>query len=471
MKQCVVFVMLMAAATGVAAQELRHLPPTPRDFAWQWPLTVEPDEDLVRITLKPEVYARLWRDDTTDLAVFNAADEAVPVATLDTVLARAGVSTGNAPTLIDVPLFRTPAAGTRDVGERLRLIVSQRTDGRLERIDADVEAVPGAMPESNASSPELLLDLSAIRAPVRGLLVQFTDDAAPLVARVDVFGSRDLSGWTRLAASQALVSLNEDGLKLERQRIEFADTTLPYLRLVRTDARAGLPVAQVQALRSRAMDSTEVAFEQEELVGHAEARGQGFIYQSDGPFPVERLGVTLAERNAAASVIIESRARADLPWRERARGAVFRLAGKEGAIESAALETALVRDREWRIRTEPPQPRPPTLALGYRPDQFAFLTQGDGPFRLAAGSARSQRDNFPLHAVLVELRNTRGDTWLPTDARLGRGTELAGGAALAPRPDASGSPTPWQWVLWGLLLAGAFTVVTMVLRLLRQSGT
>ena len=196
----------------------------------------------------------------------------------------------------------------------------------------------------------------------------------------------------------------------------------------------------------------------------------GFVYRSDGPFPVERLGVTLAERNAAASVIIESRARADLPWRERARGAVFRVAGKDGGIESAPLEIPLVRDREWRVRTEPPQIRPPTLTLGYRPDQFAFLTQGEGPFRLAAGSARSQRGSFPLHAVLVELRNTRGDTWLPPEARLGRGTELAGGAALAPRPDASGSPTPWQWLLWGLLLAGAFTVVTMVLKLLRQSG-
>lgn len=458
------FALLVAVSTGASAQELRHLPPTPRDFAWQWPLAVEPGEDLVRFTLTPAVYARLWREDTADLTVFNAADESVPVASLDSVLARA-TTTGTAPAPIDVPLFRTPAVGTRDAGDRLRLIVSQRTDGRLERLDADVEAA------SAAPSPELLLDLSAIRVPVRGLVVEFGDDAAPLVARVDVFGSHDLSSWTRLAAAQALVSLNEGGLMLERRRIELADTALPYLRLVRTDAREGLPVARVQALRSRAVDNADAHFAQEELVGHAEAaRGLGFVYRSDGPFPVERLGVTLAERNAAASVIIESRARADLPWRERARGAVFRVAGKDGGIESAPLEIPLVRDREWRVRTEPPQIRPPTLTLGYRPDQFAFLTQGEGPFRLAAGSARSQRGSFPLHAVLVELRNTRGDTWLPPEARLGRGTELAGGAALAPRPDASGSPTPWQWLLWGLLLAGAFTVVTMVLKLLRQSG-
>lgn len=462
-RYCLLALMLVASS-GASAQELRHPPPTPRDFAWQWPLTVAPDEDLMRFTLKSEVYARLWRDDTADLTVFNAADEAVPVAALDAMLASAGTTTGALATPIDVPLFRTPSIGTRNAGDRLRLIVSQRPDGRLERLDADMEAA------SVAPSPELLLDLSAIRAPVRGLAVVLDDDAAPLVARVDVFGSRDLSSWTRLVASQALVSLNEGGLKLERRRIEFADTTLPYLRLVRTDTRESLPVVAVQALRSRAVDADEAQWEQVELIGHNEAHAPGFVYRSDGPFPVERLGVVLAERNAAASVIIESRAHADLPWRERARGAVFRLAGKGGGIESAALEIATVRDREWRIRTDPPQSRPPALVLGYRPDQFAFLAQGEGPYRLAAGSARSERGLVPLHAVLRELRSTHGDDWLPSEARLGRGSELAGGAALAPRPDGSGSPTPWQWLLWGLLLVAAFTVVTMVLKLLRQSS-
>ncbi|MCX7557454.1 DUF3999 family protein [Xanthomonadaceae bacterium JHOS43] len=465
MKRSMLWMLLVAFSSIAPSQELRHLPPTPRDFAWQWPLAIAPGEDLVRISLTPEVYARLWRDDTMDLTVFNGAEEAVPVATLDAILSGVGSSGGNVVVPIDVPVFRTPAVGTRDAGDRLRLFVSQRSDGRLERLDADVETA------SMSPSPELLLDLSAIQTPSRGLVVTFNADAAPLVARVDVFGSRDLSSWTRLAAAQALVSLNEGGLKLERRRIEFADTTLPYLRLVRTDAREDLPIEAVQALRSRATHSQETPLQQVQLAGHAEADGRGFVYRSAGPFPIERIGVTLAERNAAANVIIESRPRPDLPWRERARGAVFHVSGRDADIASAPLETALVRDREWRIRTEPPQARAPAVTLGYRPDQLAFLVQGEGPFRLAAGSARSQRATFPLHVVLLELRDSRGDSWLPPETRLGRGSELAGSLALAPRLDASGSPTPWQWLLWGLLLAGAFVVVTMVLRLLRQSGS
>ena len=60
-RYCLLALMLVASS-GASAQELRHPPPTPRDFAWQWPLTVAPDEDLMRFTLKSEVYARLWRE-------------------------------------------------------------------------------------------------------------------------------------------------------------------------------------------------------------------------------------------------------------------------------------------------------------------------------------------------------------------------------------------------------------------------
>lgn len=457
---------LLLIASLAPAQELRNLPPAPQDFAWQWPLTVTPQEDLVQVELTPEVYARLWRDDVADLVVFNGHDEAVPTAPLDAVLARADLA--RAPTApVEVPMFRIPVSGARTASERLRLVVARRTDGHLERLDANLD-MGGDVATESAS--EILLDLSAMPGRTRGLTVEFSPGTEGLVARVDVLGSRDLSAWTRLATAQALVALNDNGLRLERRRIEFSDTALPYVRLVRTDAPQPLPVVTVQALRSRTPDPVARATASVELTGHTEARLPGFLYQANGPLPVERILVTLAERNAAASVIIESRPRSDLPWRERARGAVFHLSGRGGAVESSPFDIEPVRDRQWRVRTDPVQLKTPTLTLSWRPDRFAFLTQGEGPFRLAAGSARSERGSFPLNAVLLEARSARGADWMPTQARLGRGAELGGGAALAPRPDASGSPTPWQWLLWALLLLGAFSVVSMVLKLLRQSG-
>lgn len=455
--------MLLLLAGMSLAQELRNVPPTPRDFAWQWPMTVNSDEDLVRLTLKPEVYARLWRDDVRDLVVFNGTNEPVPIAPVRALQRHSDINSGVVSVPIDVPAFRIPGSRTADIGERMQLVVTQGVDGRLERLDAEVK-------RDSVPSADWLLDMSAVHASVRGLQVDFEADTGPLVARVDVFGSRDLSTWTRIAAGQALVILDQGGVRLERRQIEFAATGLPYLRVQRTDAQAPLPIASVRALRGRLEATSDSAFESMELVGHAQPQPGAFQYTSSGPFPIERVSVHLADRNAAARVIVESRVRADLPWRERGRGPAFRLGGKQAEIESAALDIALVRDRYWRVRTEPKQAKPPTLVLAYRPDQFAFLTQGEGPWRLAAGSARTERTDAPLQAVYLGLRDAQGDDWAWSEARLGRGAELAGGAALAPRPDASGSPTPWQWLLWGLLLAGAFTVVTMVLKLLRQSG-
>lgn len=462
--RCFFLAFLLASLPG-AAQELRHLPPSPPDFSWQWPLTVAPHEDLVQVELTPEVYARLWRDDLADLLVFNTRDEAVPTALLSEVLAHAGQAKPAPAAPIEVAIFRIPDDRGRQPSESLRLLVSQRTDGRLERLEAEIEAA-----DADAPSSEFLLDLSALKTRSRALVVEFEPATEGLIARVDVFGSRDLSSWTRLASGQSLVALNDNGLRLERRRIEFTDTNLPYLRLVRTDARGTLPIQRVWAVSQQAPDPVRRELSQADLAGRAEAKLAGFLYQSTGPLPVERLTVTLGERNAAANLIIESRARSDLPWRERARGAVFRLEGKDGAVESAPFEIAPMRDRQWRIRTDPVQVRPPTLTLSWRPDRIAFLTQGEAPFRLAAGSARAERGVFPLDAVLLQARKARGADWMPTQARLGRGAELGGGAALAPRPDASGSPTAWQWMLWALLLVGAFSVVTMVLRLLRQSG-
>lgn len=458
--------LLLVALAGCAhAQELRNPAPTPHDFAWQWPLSIEPGEELVRLDLSQEIYERLWRDDVSDLVVFNGAHEPVPMAPLASVTREAGIAARETLPPLEVAAFRIPPSPVRNIGDRVRLVLSQRSDGRLERLDAELDE-----PEEPAASAEWLLDLSNLHAPARGLLLDLEDDAAPLLARVDVFGSRDLSGWTRLAAGQALVSLNEGGLKLERRRIEFASTALPYLRLVRIDSRQPLPLQRVRILRAPSDRATRPALARVELSGHPQPRPGEFRYDASGPFPVRQIAVSLADNNAAANVIVESRARADLPWRERVRGPVFRLTGKQGEIESMAMDIAPVRDRQWRVRTEPAQARAPILVLSWLPDQFAFLTQGEGPWRLAAGSARSQRVDAPLQAVYLSLGQSREEAWQGSVARIGRVAELAGGVALAPRPDTSGSPTPWQWLLWGLLLAGAFAIVTMVLRLLRQSG-
>lgn len=450
-------------ASVSTAQELRYTPPTPDDFAWQWPLTLETEQDLGRFALKPDVYARAWRDDLRDIAAFNADGEAIPIMLVDDQFGHSAVA---APVLeaIEAPLFRVPRADGRAAADQLRVRLARR-EGTVE-IEQELPSAPPSGPQ------DIVLDLSAMNAPVTALSIEFEQGTTGLNARADVAGSANLSDWQPLTRAQAVVALDEDGLRLERRRIEFAATSLPYLRIRRTDRDDPLPIRAVKVHRATGNDgwpASEAATTTPHLAPSHEAPGI-FVYAAAGPFPVERIEVRLADRNAAATVIVESRARADLPWRERARGSAFRIGEGRRAVESSPFQVSVLRDRHWRVRTEPVQTKTPTLLLHYRADQFVFAAQGKPPYILAAGSARAQRDHYPLHRVVSETLKAEGEHWLPAQANLGHGAELAGGAALAPRPDTSGAPTPWQWLLWLLLLASAFAVVTMVLKLLRQSG-
>src|SRR5690606_3399303 len=196
----------------------------------------------------------------------------------------------------------------------------------------------------------------------------------------------------------------------------------------------------------------------------ARAGSSAHAFRSAGPFPVTALDVALADANSIADVVVSSRDGADQPWRERARFTAFRLDGSAAGVGNAVVETALVRDREWRVETRPEQARPPTLPLGWRPDRFLLLTQGDAPYVLAAGSGRAGRPDYPLTMALAELQSRHGRDWQPPAATLGSGAPLSGAAALQPDTE-----IPAQRILlWTVLVGGALILVGMVVRLLRQ---
>lgn len=438
-------------------------PPVPADFATAWPVQGDDGgEGLLHFALTPEIYAQLARSDLADIAAFNAADEAVPLGPVALVLERA--SHTRPPTPVTVPMFVVPRA-TRDGVERPTLLIERDADGRLRRLDAEL-----APPATDDAAQDILLDLSALDAPVVALDLAIAADAGRVNARVDVEGSRDLSSWRGLVRDQAVVSLNENGVRLERLRLEFTATQLPYLRLRRIDGNRPLPLASVQAQRARRTAVPEPARASFTLAGTVGGPMAGaWDYEGSGPFPIERAVVELAERNAIARVVIESRDDPGLPWRERARGTAFRIGADDG-IGAAPFDIAPVRDRHWRVRTDPAQSRAPTLSLAYRPDQFVLLAQGAPPYRLAVGSRRAVRPDYPLRAVLAEVQSRRGDGWLPPAATLGAPVVLSGEAALTPRPTPSEPASVGTWILWGVLVAGAGLVVGMVLHLLRNGG-
>jgi hypothetical protein len=432
----------------------------PDDFAWQWPLDTAGAEGVVRVTLTPEVYGRITRADLGDLVAFNGANEPIPFGPATLAFERLQPPPPAMP--VEVPLFRVPRSDAAGGEERIALHIARGEDGRLTRLDAEVA------PASADAPQDVLLDVSTLDRPVTALQLTLAPGSEGLNARIAVAASDDLSNWQPLADGLALVSLREGALVLERTRLEIPATDRPYLRLRRTDAAAALPLDAVRAVPARGAGRALAvlpAHESAVLQGRAVPSEAGvFEYRSAGPFPLERIAIALADANSVSGYVLESRADDGGAWLERARGTAFRLGSNGDGVTPAPLDIALVRDTHWRLRTDPAQARPPSLALSWRPEQFVLLTQGAGPYRLAAGSRGARRPDYPLRTVLSEMRAREGDLWLPPQAALGAGAPLAGDTALAAPPP----PLPYkQWLLWGVLVLGAALVVGMVLKLMR----
>jgi hypothetical protein len=429
------------------------------DFAWHWPLPLGGDEGLVALHLDETVYRQIQRADLRDLVAFNGEGELIP---LMPVRPPEQATQPTQATPVPVPWFRVPQAESGG-DERIELLIARGADGRLSRLHAEVSPSADA-----AVAEDVLIDLSMFEVPYDLILFEF--DVAPgggLNARVDVDGSDDLSHWHRLARGSALVDLSAGDARLQRHRVELPATSHAYLRVRRTDSPQPLPLVDIAA---QAVEHPAGVVPPEtqhlKLSGEADAEVRGaFLYRSDGPYPVTRVNLRLADRNSVAEIVLASRAAGDQPWRQRARFAAFQIESAGDVARNLAVRLGEVRDREWRVQTEPAQARAPTLELEYVPDRFLLLTQGDGPFMLAAGSVRGERPSYPLGALLAELQQVRGSAWQPLEIEPGPGAPLAGDTALQPIPE---SLPLRRWVLWGVLLAGAGVLIVMVIGLLRQ---
>jgi len=126
--------------------------------------------------------------------------------------------------------------------------------------------------------------------------------------------------------------------------------------------------------------------------------------------------------------------------------------------------TRSTRDRYWKLIAGQPQSMPaPTLKLGCQPETLVFLSQGEPPYAVAAGSVRAERQDAPVATVIAQLREQHGAQWQPAQATVQGAPEvLAGDAAVAPQRD-------WkQWLLWALLVIGVLIVGGFAVSLLRQ---
>jgi len=445
------------------------------DYAYAWPLRVDGDSAAWQLELTPEVYAVLGHDDLRDLEVVNAAGESVALAPYRPPAANTAHDA-----IIDLPLFALPAsAGQRADDATIQLQVERAADGKLRRLSADVgNAAP-------ATRGDVLLDASAVHDPLTALRLDWSGDAS-VSARFALAASDDLQHWHDLAGDATVLRLRQEGNVLERHEVALNGAHASYLRLRRLDQGAALPdlkagvrvvTASTPALPARLWQAAILDGSDTRYIDKRPAPGDGthpiaFRYHLPAALPASALKLELADDNsvAAGSVLGTDRAGTNPVWSQRATFVAFRLHQGDTSVGNDELARAQgsARTRDWRIELNTALERAPALSVAYRPDRFVFLTQGAGPYRLVAGSARARRGDYPVDAALASLRARLGADWQPPLTTLGARELLSGDSALVAKPATTPVRNWKQWLLWAVLLAAVAVVSGLALSLLRK---
>jgi uncharacterized protein DUF3999 len=424
----------------------------PEDYAYGTAVQTDGQDALYQLALPPAVYRGVVRRDLGDVRVFNGAGEMVPYAWQPRV-------TTEAHKAAPVPLKLFPIHGDERKGlDASSLRVERNAAGTIIRLD-------DRRTSTTRTLVAYLVDATTLDRPVRALDL---DVAAPssYTAKVNVEESDDLLAWRVVAADALLLSLEHQGQRLERRRVEFAARRPKYFRVSWTSMP---PEARLTAVRAEPGDtSTDVARHWESLAGHALADKPGeYVVDAQGHFPVDRVRVELPEPNTVALLQLSSRDRTDDTWRPVTSATVYRLHRDGAELTAPAIAIETNGDRYWQVKVDQRGgglgSGEPTLVLGWLPHAIVFVARGAPPFTLAYGRAGAQPAAYVIESVVPGYRP---DT--PIAARRATVDELAPATVLGGQRVLAGRLETKTWVLWASLVVGVAVLGLMAWRLVAQ---
>lgn len=432
--------LLAALAFPAVAQD------APASFGYGTLIETTGGAALYAVRLPVAVYQRSTRADLADVRVFNAGAQPVPHA-----IRPQAVPDGPAPAAVPLPIFPLPVAH----GHAGPAAFDVRIQG-----GGTLVAVRGAARDDSDADGGWLVDASALRTPVAALDLAFAG-TAPLVTRVNVDASDDLRTFRTVAANAAVVRTQVGGQQLAQLRIELGGIRAKYLRIA--GAGGALPAA-LERVAAVPPAPSGVAVREHLLAAQAKADGSGnYVFELDGAYPADRVGVELKEDNSVVSFELEARTGSDGDWVHLARGTAYRLKQNGVTVTSPPLAMRPGAWRQWRLKAvgSAPTTESPRLRLEWIPAELVFAARGSGPFMLAYGSgAVTTPTAMPIDTLIPGYGTDKAIE--PATATAGQNVQLAGPSALKPEADMK------QWGLWSVMAAGALMLGMMAARLLRR---
>ncbi len=442
--------------------------PRQQDYAYHWSITGGANNSAQRIVLTTDVYAALANKDLTDIAVFDANGKSMPLSKLaDDMVPQAITTTHavklNGPWIVGAAESETSNAISTQRSGNGEVSASIHSDGS---VNVQLRA-PSTRFEFDNPSDTYELDLA---------LPQQTDGA--MLSSLKIYWRGRAQGdWllyrprnseqADLLVSRAIaVAPNERGLE-HLSTIEIGNHYPKNLYLIARDIEANFKIDRIEAIVESASDFTQIQFTKAKLIRHQENEKSRheWLFESAGPLPIERVILDLPSGSAAQLQVSHMPREATSGWHHYAYTA-FDLANGNNQLADNGIIISNTRDQIWQVTSDSPNIDGAILKLGFKPEQFIFLQQGQAPFTLAAGLYGAKRNEFPARDVLQRLRIANADSsWLPNKVELGlRQTGRGDEATRTPPPDQSEKYR--QWLLWAVLALGAIVISLVAIKLL-----
>jgi len=431
-------------------------PPSKRDFARGFSVS-GPSQPLLEVTLPDEVYATVLQDDLNDLRVFNREGGVVPHALCD-----APAPAPAEPRLQKLAVFPLQAGQTAAIGDGTRIEV--KTAGGTQ-----VTVDEGDEPQASASGKNAyLIDLRELKSPVEALRFNWTSADAASEARLRIEASEDLQSWHEVMRSATLLHARAGGTELQRARIPLPEARYAFLRF---EAAGDRPLPRIDGI-SVELQSTAATRTPNWVAATpmaADETATAFWFDAARRAPLYSADLRLPTDNMALVVALQSRRDADAAWQARWSGEIFALQLGSARHHHTQIHFPQTTDRFWRVEVlrgaETLGGMQPSLQLGYPPARLRFLAQGEGPFLVAYGSARVERQAPVACERLLGSLSKDERAGMTGEAQIESLDALDNPAALKALP----KPTPLrQIILWAVLVSGALLVLAMAMTLLKK---
>lgn len=448
MNKSVALVLLVWAISAAAAD-----PMVPQDFAYGRAILLGRDGPVHQLSLPEDVYRRTVHADLRDLRVFNAAGETVPYSVRP--------PWDEKPSEQTVLRFFPLHDSAQDGADQLSLQI--RTDAR----GAIIGVRNGDKTNSTRRIVAYVLDTSAVKQPMRELVLDWSTGSAGFVAQIVVQASDDLQSWQHWSTS-TIAELRHAGQALRRDRISLSDRKAKYLRLSWPSEIQAAALLSVRALTMPARQEPERRWLSLSPL-HSMSDKLRFDYDSGGRFPVDRLDLQLSDKNAMVQAVIRSRATEHDPWQVRAQQMFYHLNTQGTTLSHHSVGILRNADRYWQVELlgEGSGRTPPQLKLGWIADELSFLARGEAPFTLAYGKADVHTASRAFDELWSSLGERASDL-TPIKATVDAERVLGGEDRLIPGKP----PVPWRRMgFWGVLVLGVIVLAWMALGLYREMNS